>query len=111
MPPASRCRRERSTPARAPTPSCSRPSAVRKELGLFANLRPVRPVPALYDASPLRRNRIEGTDLVVVRELTGGIYFGQRGRDTDVAYDTCIYSVGEIERIARIGFATARAKV
>jgi 3-isopropylmalate dehydrogenase len=84
---------------------------IRKELGLFANLRPVRPLPALYDASPLRRDRIEGTDLIVVRELTGGIYFGQRGRDADVAYDTCIYSVAEIERIARIAFATARAKV
>jgi 3-isopropylmalate dehydrogenase len=85
--------------------------AIRKELGLFANLRPVRPVPALYDASPLRRERIEGTDLVVVRELTGGIYFGERGRDTDVAYDTCIYTVAEIERIARIAFGSARAKV
>jgi 3-isopropylmalate dehydrogenase len=85
--------------------------AIRKELGLFANLRPVRPVPALYDASPLKRERIEGTDLLVVRELTGGIYFGERGRDVDVAYDTCIYSVAEIERIARIAFAAARAKV
>jgi 3-isopropylmalate dehydrogenase len=84
---------------------------IRKELGLFANLRPVRPVPALYDSSPLRRDRIEGTDLIVVRELTGGIYFGARGRDSDVAYDTCIYSVGEIERIARIGFASSRGKV
>ena len=84
---------------------------IRKALGLFANLRPVRPLPALYDASPLRRERIEGTDLLVVRELTGGIYFGQRGRDVDVAYDTCIYSVGEIERIARIGFAASRGKV
>ena len=54
---------------------------LRKELGLFANLRPVRPSPALLDASPLRRERIEGTDLLVVRELTGGIYFGDRGRE------------------------------
>ena len=52
---------------------------LRKELGLFANLRPVRPSPALLDASPLKRERIEGTDLLVVRELTGGIYFGDRG--------------------------------
>ena len=52
---------------------------LRKGLGLFANLRPVRPCPALLDASPLRRERIEGTDLLVVRELTGGIYFGDRG--------------------------------
>jgi 3-isopropylmalate dehydrogenase len=84
---------------------------LRKELGLFANVRPVRPVPALYDASPLRRDRIEGTDLIVVRELTGGLYFGKSGRDGDSAYDTCIYSVEEIERIARVAFKTARAKV
>ena len=84
---------------------------LRKELGLFANLRPVRPVPALYDASPLRRDRIEGTNLIVIRELTGGIYFGERGRNGDTAYDTCIYSVAEIERIARVAFKTARAKV
>jgi 3-isopropylmalate dehydrogenase len=84
---------------------------LRKELGLFANLRPVRPVPALYDASPLRRDRIEGTDLIVIRELTGGIYFGDSGRDGDRAWDTCEYSVAEIERIARVAFKTARAKV
>ncbi len=84
---------------------------IRKELGLFANLRPVRPLPALYDASPLRRERIEGTDLIVVRELTGGIYFGERGRNGDTAYDTCVYSVVEIERIARVAFKTARRKV
>src|SRR5215212_3191707 len=81
---------------------------LRKGLGLYANLRPVRPVPALYDASPLRRDRIEGTSLLVVRELTGGIYFGARGRDDDGAYDTCTYSVGEIERIA---FEAAEARV
>jgi 3-isopropylmalate dehydrogenase len=84
---------------------------LRKELGLFANVRPVRPVPALYDSSPLRRDRIEGTDLIVIRELTGGIYFGDRGRKDDTAWDTCIYSVAEIERIARVAFKTARAKV
>jgi 3-isopropylmalate dehydrogenase len=84
---------------------------LRKELGLFANLRPVRPLPALYDASPLRRERIEGTDLIVIRELTGGIYFGDRGRRDGSAWDTCIYSVEEIERIARVAFKTARTKV
>jgi 3-isopropylmalate dehydrogenase len=84
---------------------------IRKELGLFANLRPVRPVPALYDSSPLRRDRIEGTDLIVVRELTGGIYFGERGRTGESAYDTCVYSVAEIERIARVAFKTTRGKV
>lgn len=84
---------------------------LRKGLGLYANLRPVRPVPALYDASPLKREIIEGTDLLVMRELTGGLYFGRRGREGDTAYDTCIYSVAEIERIARAGFEAARRKV
>jgi 3-isopropylmalate dehydrogenase len=84
---------------------------LRKGLGLFANLRPVRPSPALLDASPLKRERIEGTDMVVVRELTGGIYFGHRGLDGDTAHDTCVYSVGEIERIARVAFELARRRV
>jgi 3-isopropylmalate dehydrogenase len=84
---------------------------LRRELGLFANLRPVRPLPALYDASPLRRDRIEGTDLVVVRELTGGLYFGDRGRNGDRAHDTCVYTVAEIERITRTAFRTARSRV
>jgi len=84
---------------------------LRKGLDLFANLRPVRPSPALLDASPLKREHIEGTDLLVVRELTGGLYFGDRGLDGDTAYDTCVYSVGEIERIARVGFDLARRKV
>jgi 3-isopropylmalate dehydrogenase len=96
-------------------PSKPRPEqgllGLRKELGLYANIRPVRPVPALYDASPLRRERIEGTDLIVIRELTGGIYFGDRGRDDGRAWDTCVYTVPEIERIARTAFRTARAKV
>src|SRR5881396_3462824 len=65
---------------------------LRKGMGLFANLRPVRPVPALYDASPLKREVIEGTDLLVVRELTGGIYFGEKTRTKDTASDLCAYS-------------------
>ncbi len=81
---------------------------LRKGLGLYANLRPVRPSAALLLASPLREDRIRGTDLLVVRELTGGIYFGDSGRDADRAHDTCEYSVGEIERIARVGFESAR---
>ncbi len=84
---------------------------LRKGLGLFANLRPVRPSPALLDASPLRRDRIEGTDLLVVRELTGGIYFGDKGRENGSAFDTCVYSVAEIERIAEVAFRFARTKV
>ena len=65
---------------------------LRKGLGLFANLRPVRPSPALLDASPLKRELIEGTDLLVVRELTGGIYFGDRGLDGDTRPRHCVYS-------------------
>jgi 3-isopropylmalate dehydrogenase len=84
---------------------------LRKGLGLYANLRPVKPLPALYDASPLRRERIEGTDLLVVRELTGGIYFGEKKRTPDSASDLCAYSVEEIERIARVGFRAARSRV
>jgi 3-isopropylmalate dehydrogenase len=68
-------------------------------------------VPALYDASPLRREIIERTDLLVVRELTGGIYFGDKGRAGGRAYDVCEYSEAEIERIARIGFGAARSRV
>jgi 3-isopropylmalate dehydrogenase len=84
---------------------------LRKGLGLFANLRPVRPVPALYDASPLRREVIERTDLLVVRELTGGIYFGEKTRTEDSASDLCVYTSAEIERIARIAFGAARSRV
>jgi 3-isopropylmalate dehydrogenase len=80
---------------------------LRKGLGLFANLRPVRPSEALLEASPLRRERIEGTDLLVVRELTGGIYFGESGREGDRAHDDCVYTVEEIERIVRVGFEAA----
>ncbi|MDQ3723887.1 MAG: 3-isopropylmalate dehydrogenase [Actinomycetota bacterium] len=83
---------------------------LRKGLGLFANLRPVRPVPALYDVSPLKRERIEGTDLLVVRELTGGIYFGTKTRTARSASDLCEYSVDEVDRIARVAFDAARGR-
>ena len=96
-------------------PAAPRPEqgllGMRKELGLFANLRPVRPVPALYDASPLKRERIEGTDLLVVRELTGGIYFGAKTRTATDASDLCHYTVAEVQRIARVAFRAARRKV
>jgi 3-isopropylmalate dehydrogenase len=80
---------------------------LRKGLNLYANLRPVKPLAALYDSSPLRRERIEGTDLLVVRELTGGIYFGEKTRTKTTASDTCLYSTEEIERIARTAFGAA----
>jgi 3-isopropylmalate dehydrogenase len=96
-------------------PTAPRPEqgllAVRQGLSLFANLRPVRPVPALYDASPLKRAVIERTDLTVVRELTGGIYFGEKTRTDSRASDACVYTRDEIERIARVGFRAARARV
>ena len=95
-------------------PNAPRPEqgllGLRKGMGLYANLRPVRPSPALVSASPLREDRIAGTDLLVVRELTGGIYFGDSGRDGDSAHDTCEYSAGEIERIARVGFEAAQRR-
>jgi 3-isopropylmalate dehydrogenase len=83
---------------------------LRKGMGLYANLRPVRPSPALVGASPLREERISGTDLLVVRELTGGIYFGDSGREGDAAHDTCEYSAAEIERIAHVAFEAARRR-
>jgi 3-isopropylmalate dehydrogenase len=96
-------------------PSKPRPEqgllGLRKGLGLFANLRPVRPLPALYDASPLKRSLIERVDLVVVRELTGGIYFGEKTRTEDSASDACTYTRAEIERIARVAFGAARSRV
>lgn len=96
-------------------PNAPRPEqgllGLRKGLGLYANLRPVKPLPALYDASPLKRERIEGTDLLVVRELTGGIYFGEKTRTADMASDVCAYTTTEIERIARVAFKAARTKV
>jgi 3-isopropylmalate dehydrogenase len=96
-------------------PNAPRPEqgllGLRKGMGLYANLRPVRPSPALVRASPLRPERIAGTDLLVVRELTGGIYFGDSGREGDSAHDTCEYSAAEIERIARVGFEAAQRRV
>jgi 3-isopropylmalate dehydrogenase len=83
---------------------------LRKGMGLYANLRPVRPVPALYDASPLKRDRIEGVDLLVVRELTGGIYFGEKTRTARSASDLCAYTVEEVDRIAHVAFDAARLR-
>jgi 3-isopropylmalate dehydrogenase len=82
---------------------------IRKELGLFANVRPVRAIPALADASPLRD--VERVDLVVIRELTGGIYFGDKEEGTERASDLCSYTREEVERIARVAFKTARSRV
>lgn len=84
--------------------------AMRKKLGLYANIRPVTTFPSLIHKSPLRTDLVEGADFVVVRELTGGIYFGEpRGRSEDLnkAYDTCVYTRPEVERILKLGFEYA----
>ncbi|HYM85561.1 MAG TPA: isocitrate/isopropylmalate family dehydrogenase, partial [Pseudoxanthomonas sp.] len=85
--------------------------ALRKGMGLYANLRPVRPHPAALNASPIKPHLLTGVDIMVVRELTGGIYFGEKTRTADTASDLCVYSTQEIERIARTAFAAARSKV
>lgn len=101
-------------PKWAKVPVAIRPEAgllaLRRALGLYANLRPVRPHPALLDLSPVRRDRVEGTDMMVVRELTGGIYFGARTRTADRATDECAYTVDEIQRVARTAARLARAR-
>jgi 3-isopropylmalate dehydrogenase len=81
--------------------------SMRKKLGLFANLRPVTTFPSLLHKSPLRQDLVKGADFIVVRELTGGIYFGEpRGRSEngDTAFDTCVYTRAEVERITRLAF-------
>ncbi|MBX2796445.1 MAG: 3-isopropylmalate dehydrogenase [Myxococcales bacterium] len=83
---------------------------LRASLGTWANLRPVRPHPALLDASPLRRERVLGTDILFVRELTGGLYFGPKESHPDRASDTAEYSVGEIERVIRQAADLARGR-
>jgi len=85
---------------------------MRKELGLFANVRPTFTFPSLIDKSPLKRERIEGTDLVFLRELTGGIYFGKKGREDNgnTAYDHCVYSRSEVQRLAKKGFELAMTR-
>ncbi len=83
---------------------------LRKALGLFANLRPLLVHDPLVDQSPLKREIVEGVDLVVFRELTGGSYYGEKKQSATEASDLCTYTVGEIERIARAAFAAARVR-
>jgi 3-isopropylmalate dehydrogenase len=82
---------------------------IRKSLGLFANIRPVKTFPVLDPISPLKEHLLKGVDFIVYRELTGGIYFGEKGRSEDgtEAWDHCNYSVPEIQRIARMAFEAA----
>lgn len=84
--------------------------ALRKGLGLYANLRPVRPHPSALNASPIKPHLLTGVDIMVVRELTGGIYFGEKTRSAESASDLCTYSVFEIERVVRSAFKLARQR-
>jgi 3-isopropylmalate dehydrogenase len=89
---------------------------LRKDLGLFANIRPAIVYPALAEASSLKREAVDGLDIVILRELTGGVYFGEPKTITDLgngqkrAIDTQVYDTYEIERIARVAFELARAR-
>ena len=82
--------------------------AMRKKLGLFANVRPVATFDCLLHMSPLKESIIKGADFMVIRELTGGMYFGEKYQDNDRAYDTDVYSRPEIERILKVAFETAQ---
>ncbi|MDP9066193.1 MAG: 3-isopropylmalate dehydrogenase [Pseudomonadota bacterium] len=84
--------------------------ALRKSLGLFANLRPVVPHPAALDASPIKPHLLQGVDILVVRELTGGIYFGEKQRSPSEAFDVCRYTAAEIERVVRLAAGLARGR-
>ena len=84
--------------------------AMRKKLGLFANIRPVQTFKCLLHKSPLRADLIEGADFICIRELTGGMYFGEKYQDNDVAYDTNYYTRPEVERILKVGFEYARKR-
>jgi 3-isopropylmalate dehydrogenase len=84
--------------------------ALRRMLGVFANLRPITTHPALYAASPLKERLLAGVDLVFVRELTGGIYFGEKRRTADAASDLCTYSRAEIGRVVRLACCLARQR-
>ena len=107
------------TPKYDDAPPAKRPEkgllGIRKAMGVFANLRPVKAYPALYEASPLKESRIKGTDMLILRELTGGLYFGSprgvegSGQDRH-GFNTMTYSYHEIERIARMAFELARKR-
>ena len=84
--------------------------AMRKQLGLYANIRPIKAVESMLHASPLKDEVVRDVDFVCIRELTGGMYFGRKYRDNDMAYDTDIYTRNEIERILKVGFEYARRR-
>lgn len=84
--------------------------ALRAELGVFANLRPVQILEQLADVSPIKADRLHGVDMLVVRELTGGIYFGDKTRDAESASDLCVYHRHEVERIIRVAARLAQSR-
>ena len=84
--------------------------ALRRELGVYANLRPIQIMEPLRNSSVIKPEILEGVDLIFVRELTGGIYFGRKSRDADRAVDECAYSVSEVERITRVAGTIARKR-
>lgn len=84
--------------------------ALRKALNVYANLRPVRVVPGMERFSPLTADRARGVDVLIVRELTGGLYFGAREEGAEKASDACVYTKGEVERVARVAFEAARGR-
>jgi 3-isopropylmalate dehydrogenase len=84
--------------------------AVRKSMGLFANLRPMSVTPSQVHRSPLKAEVVEGADMLIVRELTGGLYFGKQTRTETQATDECLYTVAEVERVARVAFEAARKR-
>ena len=84
--------------------------AIRKAMGLFANLRPVAVHPAMADRGPLKAEIAAGTDMLIVRELTGGLYFGEKARTAEGASDLCTYSVPEVERVTRVAFKAAQQR-
>ena len=83
---------------------------LRQELGVFANLRPLKVLSGLESFSPLRENLVKGADIMIVRELTGGVYFGDRVEGNETASDVCTYSRGEVERVARVAFEAAKGR-
>jgi len=85
---------------------------LRKELGLFSNIRPIKVFPTVMEKSPLRKHILKGTDFVIYRELTGGIYFGEKSlnKEGTRAMDSCVYTEGEISRIAHLAFKAAKAR-
>lgn len=84
--------------------------ALRKHLGVYANLRPIRVLPCMESRSPLTADRARGCDMLIIRELTGGLYFGEKHEGAETASDKCVYTREEVMRVARIAFEAARAR-